>query len=62
MLDDLDKIKQDTSLDEDADTTQKQKRSDSSSNQRQDRQQDSKINHNLILENCHNLTPKNNKH
>ncbi|POC75956.1 cell wall anchor protein, partial [Vibrio vulnificus] len=42
VLDDLDKIKQDTSLDEDADTTQKQKRSDSSSNQRQDRQQDSK--------------------
>ncbi|KTW24564.1 hypothetical protein [Staphylococcus warneri] len=42
VLDDLDKIKQDTSLDEGADTTQKQKRSDSSSNQRQDRQQDSK--------------------
>lgn len=42
VLDDLDKIKQDTSLDEDANTTQKQKRSDSSSNQRQDRQQDSK--------------------
>lgn len=42
VLDDLDKIKQDTTLDEDANTTQKQKRSDSSSNQRQDGQQDSK--------------------
>lgn len=42
VLDDLDKIKQDTTLDEDVNTTKTQQGSKRASNQRQDAQQDSK--------------------
>ena len=42
MLNDLDKIKQDATLDEDANTTKIQQGSKRASNQRQDAQQDSK--------------------
>ena len=62
MLDDLDKIKQDTTLDEDANTTKTQQGSKRASNQRQDAQQDSKYQSQETTKNCLKLTLKNNKH
>lgn len=62
VLDDLDKIKQDTSLDEDADTTQNKSVPIHHLINVKTHNKILKINQKLLLENCHNLTPKNNKH
>lgn len=62
MLDDLDKIKQDTTLDEDVNVTNTQKDFNRASNQRQDTQQDSKDQSQETTKNCLKLTLKNNKH